>query len=116
MNKTLRLLERIPFFYFLLPIFLLLHIENEYNHLIIYRFVYFEIIQLLIAALLIFLGCLLFIREMTKGSLFAFGFLLLYYYFCDLKDFLQSKHPGFFSSYLFLFQYCSWFYCCFSFW
>jgi len=103
MNKTLRLLERIPFFYFLLPIFLLLHIENEYNHLIIYRFVYFEIIQLLIAALLIFLGCLLFFREMTKGSLFAFGFLLLYYYFCDLKDFLQSKHPGFFSSYLFLF-------------
>jgi hypothetical protein len=95
-------LERIPFFFFLLPIFLFLHIENEYRHLINYRFVYFEIIQLVIAALMVFLVSLLFFRELAKASIFGFGFLLVFYYFCDLKDYLHFNKPGFFSSYSFL--------------
>jgi len=102
MKKTGKLLERIPFFYFLLPAFLFLHIENEYRHLINYRFVYFEMIQLVIAALLVFVASLIFFRELVKASLFAFGFLLVYYYFCDLKDYLHFKTPGFFGSYSFL--------------
>jgi len=102
MKKTGKLLERIPFFYFLLPAFLFLHIENEYRHLINYRFVYFEMIQLVIAALLVFVASLIFFRELVKASLFAFGFLLVYYYFCDVKDYLHFKTPGFFGSYSFL--------------
>jgi len=100
--KKGKLLERIPFFYFLLPVFLFLHIENEYRNLINYQFVYFEIIQLIIAALLIFLVSMIFFRELTKGSLFAFGFLMVFYYFCDLKDYMHFNIPGFFGSYTFL--------------
>src|ERR1700754_396412 len=102
MKKTGKLLERIPFFYFLLPAFLFLHIENEYRHLINYQFVYFEMVQLVIAALLVFVASLIFFRELAKASLFSFGFLLVYYYFCDLKDYLHFKTPGFFGSYGFL--------------
>ena len=102
MKKISNLFERVPFFFFLLPAFLFLHIENEYRHLINYHFVYFQMVQLVIAALLIFFASLLFFRQLRKGSLFAFAFLLVYYYFCDLKDFLHFKYPGFFSSYTLL--------------
>ena len=102
MKKIQILLERIPLFYFLLPVFLFLHIENQYHHLINYRFVFYEMMQLVIAALLIFFVSLMFFKELRKGSLFAFGFLVAYYFFCDLKDYLHSKIPGFFGSYTFL--------------
>ena len=105
MKKAINLLERIPLFFFLLPVFLFLHIDNEYRHLINYRFVYYEIVQLVIAALLIFLVSLMFFREWRKASLFAFAFLLVYYYFCDLKDYLHLNIRGFFSSYIFLFPF-----------
>jgi hypothetical protein len=48
MNKAGNLLARVPFFFFLLPVFLFLHIENEYRHLINYHFVLFEMVQLLL--------------------------------------------------------------------
>ncbi len=103
MTRIRLLLEKIPFFVILLPLFLLIHIELEYRDLIDYNFVTSDILELLLAPVIIFLLTLAIFRNYRKAAIFSFCFLLIYYYFCDLKDFLQFNIPdSFISSYTLL--------------
>jgi len=96
-------LEQIPLFLLTLPLFLLVHIEGDYRHLITYRFVYKVILELIVAPFFIWGIAYLAIRNYRKSALWTLLFLLIFYFFCDLKDWLHELSPGyFFEKYSFL--------------
>lgn len=96
-------LEKAPYFLILIPLFLIIHIEQEYQYLIPYSFVYSEIIQLLLAPLIIFSISYFLLRDNKKAALYAAIILIIFYFFCDIKDWLHTEHPGLLiSTYTFL--------------
>jgi len=100
MNKAI---EELPFFLLTLPLFLVVNIEKQYHHFIVYRFVYTEIIWLFAAPFVIFSLSFLLFRNMRRASVYSFILLIIFYFFCDLKDYLREETGGsFMSKYLFL--------------
>ena len=94
-NKTLiPLLKKYPFFLFLLPLFLVLHIESEFARQINYSFVYTDILKLFLAAGIIFGFSRIFTRNKRKQALIAFCLSVVYYFFCDAKDYLHRQIPA----------------------
>jgi hypothetical protein len=95
--------EQIPFFLLTLPLFVIIHIEKQYHHFIVYSFVYKEILWLIAAPFFIFLLSYLLLRNSRRASLFSFVLLMFFYFFCDLKDWLHEATSGTFASkYIFL--------------
>jgi Sulfatase len=84
-------------------LFLVLHIEQKFQHLIVYRFVWKEIIELFVSSFVITGIFVLFVRRLRKAAVFALPALLTFYFFPDLKDFLHNWNDKvFLSSYTFL--------------
>ena len=95
--------EQIPFFLLTLPLFIIIHIERQYHHFIVYRFVYREILWLVAAPLVTFLVSYLLLQNLRRASLFSFVLLVIFYFFCDLKDWLHEVAGGVFvTKYIFL--------------
>ena len=89
-----RLLGKYPFFLWLLPLFVVLHIEKENHQLIHYRFIYKEIIFLLAVPFVIFPLVWLLCRNWRKASLISLVLLAFYYFFGEIKDILKWYMPG----------------------
>lgn len=95
--------EKIPFFLFTLPLFVVTHIETQYRHFIVYRFVYKEITWLFLAPVIAYAVSYLLYRQRRKAGIFAFILLVVYYFFCDLRDSLYlASRGGLVSKYSFL--------------
>ena len=88
-----RILERYPFFLFLLPLFVIIHFEKEFNVVIKHEFIYDRIIILFAVPILGFLFFYIFFRSVLKSSLMTFGFLLVFYYTGDLRNWLTQILP-----------------------
>lgn len=103
MKAVLTYLKRLPLFLITIPAFLLIHIEREYHRLLNYAYLYEEILQLLLAPVIIFLVSFVLFKDWRKSSLYTGILLICYYFFCDIKDWLHQKAPNFFfSGYIFL--------------
>lgn len=97
------IIQRFPLFLITIPIFIVTHIEQQYHQLIKYPFVYKEIALLFIPPVIVMLLAWWAFRNLGKASVFACAVLLVYYYFGDLKVWLNVKDPdNFFTSYGFL--------------
>jgi len=97
------LLKKYPFYLALLPLFILTHIEREYYGLISYRFVYREIIFLLLIPPVLYLFSWSLMRSHRKAGIMTMALLLVYYFFGELKDSLKAAWPGsVWQSYIFL--------------
>ena len=94
MKRVVTFLEKFPLFYLLIPLFLVIHIEKEFRGLIIYAFVYRDMIELFIAPLPILLLSYLLFRNWSKALFFTLPTLLIFYFFADLKDWLVVHFPG----------------------
>ena len=103
MTRIRTFFERFPLFLFLIPVFVIVHIEREYHGLINYAFVYRQVIELLIAPVVIWLLSFILFRDLRKSLAFCLAFMLVFYFFADLKDGLTELWKNsFFSSYKFL--------------
>ncbi|MES1198007.1 MAG: hypothetical protein ABUL41_01895, partial [Chitinophagaceae bacterium] len=103
MAKAKYFLEKFPFFFLTFPLFIILHIEKQYYHLIIYKYVIREILQLFIAPFIIFIISLLLFRQLYKSYVYSFILMFFFFFFADIKDKLTSiNHDFFLSRYSFL--------------
>lgn len=84
-------IRKYPFFLFLLPVFLLVHIEAEYHRLIDYRLVWVEILYLLLAPPVAYAIAWLLTRSRMKAGVLALIMLIIFYYFPEWKDYLRAK-------------------------
>lgn len=99
-----KLLEQYPFFLFLLPAFIIIHLEKELHKLIDYGLVYDRIIFLFVAPVIFWLVFYLTFRSWRKSALMTLAFLVFFYLTGDLKNWLTQKLPGtVWQSYSFLF-------------
>lgn len=89
-----RILEKYPAFLFLLPLFIVLHVEKENHELIVYRFVYGEIIFLFAAPVVAFGIAYLFTRSVRKAGLAGALLLAIFYFFGEIKDTLKWHFPN----------------------
>ena len=98
-----KILEKFPFFLATIPLFLFLHIEKKHQDLIVYRFVWKEMVELFVASFLIAGIFLVLVRNLRRSAVFALPAILTFYFFCDLKDFLHNWNDNvFLSRYSFL--------------
>ena len=103
MRSITNIIQTRPWFIFLLPIFLVLHIEKNYTGLIAYKLVWFPILLLFLTAALIYLLILLLTRDKKKSAAYTFLVLVPYYFFADVKDWLHEQYPNaWFSRYIFV--------------
>jgi hypothetical protein len=92
-----------PFFLLLFPVFIVLHIEKGYHHLINYHFVYKNILILFIVPFFVFIICYTFSRSYLNAGVQSFFLLFVFYFFGPIKDFLRLKFTdGLLQSYTFL--------------
>jgi hypothetical protein len=87
-------LKKYPLFLVLLPLFIIVHIEKNYTHLINYKFVQKELLTLFIAPAIIYLVCRLLLKQVTRASLLSFIILFFFYFAGDIKDSLGKQFPG----------------------
>ena len=100
MKKTL---EIIPLFLLTIPLFLVLHIEKEYRNIIQYKFVSSDILELFSASILIAGFFFVLVRNFRIACVYAFPVIIIFYFFCDVKDQLHEwDNTSFISSYSFL--------------
>ena len=96
-------LKKYPFFLFLLPLFLVLHIWKEFHPLIEFNVVYSEILILFILPIVLTGIFYLFTRSIRKAAVLSLVILLPFYFLGETKDWLmQGIGSGFFRSYKFL--------------
>lgn len=94
-SKGIFRLVQTPVYYYLLPVFLLLHIENAYSGVIRYEFVYGEIASLLIwTVAIVIMSFWLFRKDHFRQHLFAFVVLFIFFFFCDIKDYLFENYKS----------------------
>ena len=102
LNKTTRLLETKPIFLFLVPFYVLIHLEKIFHNLINYRFAYMQILFMMLASALIILISLLCARNKNKAWLLSLLLMLSWFYLGLIKNWLYNKFPdSFFGSYTF---------------
>ncbi len=94
MKKAQAFLEKFPLFLLTIPLFIIIHLEAEYRSLIQYKFVYVEIIQLLLAPFLIFILCCLIFKKRSKRIMYCLLLTILFFFFADVKDFFYKISPG----------------------
>jgi len=103
MSSLLRILRKKPFFLILLPLYVLVHLEYEYRHLIDYRYVWKDLAWILIIPVPTYLIAYFLFRKREKAALYTFLLLVVVYYFGPLKNALYEHLKGnFFASYSFL--------------
>jgi hypothetical protein len=92
-----------PWYIIFLPVFFILHAYNTHFGLIPVPFVAkYLLYYLLLAAVLYFIGWLLF-RNSVKSGIFTISFLVIFFFFGSAYDFIHRIHlPGFLLSYKFL--------------
>lgn len=94
---------RYPLFLLTIPLFIIVHIEQQYHHLINYHFVYRHLLWLFVPPVIVFLLSYLVFRNMARAGIFSFVLLFINYFFGDLKDGLIHHFPhSFISKYIFL--------------
>ena len=98
MKNIKRLLGNYPLFFLTIPLFIIIHIEKEYHHIIVYKFVYRELIELLIAPVIFFGISFLMMRQLHKSYVFSFILMIIFFFFADLKDTLYDITPDIFIS------------------
>jgi hypothetical protein len=84
-----KFLEKYPVFLLLLPLFVVLHIEKENHEVIIYRFVYGEIIFLFVTPIVCYGLSFLITRNIRKAGLVTALLLVFFYFFGELKETLK---------------------------
>jgi len=100
-------LKKYPFFLFLLPLFLVLHIWKEFHSLIEFRVVSGEILFLFILPATLLAIFHIVTRSFKKAALISLLFMLPFYFLGELKDwFMLAKGRSFFGSYTFLLSAC----------
>jgi hypothetical protein len=94
---------KFPFHTFLLPAFFVLHVINEYFRLLpAQTIIEFFLYYILLAALLLVTGKLMF-KSLTKGGIWATGMLIPFFFFGGIHDFLKTtSFTRIISSYTFL--------------
>jgi hypothetical protein len=93
MHYLKNILQRFPLFLLTMPLFLVVHVEKEYHHLIEYAFVYKEILWLfLVPAACMAVGLLLF-RHLNKAAIFSAVLSVLFYLGGDLMNWLRPEPP-----------------------
>jgi hypothetical protein len=98
-----KLFEIRPFFLLTIPLFIIVHIEQDYQNLIVYKFVWSEIAELFAASFIITGILFLTVRNFRRACIYALPVILAYYFFCDIKDTLNTwNDKSFMSSYIFL--------------
>lgn len=96
-------LKQTPLFLFLLPLFIVIHIERDLPGLIEYRFVYDHLAFLFLAPVAFLLIFYLWSRSVSKAAMQALVVLLFFYFFGEVKNAIGNKFPyGFWQSYGFL--------------
>lgn len=104
MQKTINILQNKAYFIFLLPLFLVMHLEKTYPGLIPYGLIWKWIALLFIIALLVYALCRILVKDKKKAAVCTLLVLILYFFFADIKDSLHDLYPSaIFSRYLLLF-------------
>ncbi|RYY88693.1 MAG: hypothetical protein EOO15_08310 [Chitinophagaceae bacterium] len=85
---------RLPLFLLLFPLFIVLNIENNYHHMIEYRFVWKEILLLCFLPLAGFLLAALGLRSWRLAALFAFPLYAIFYFGGPLKGWADKHLPA----------------------
>lgn len=89
----MKILDRYPLFLFLLPAFILLHIEKDYSELLNYPATVKEILIICIVPFIIYGFAWILYRSAPKANLFAFISIFLFYFLGDIKDALTKAFP-----------------------
>jgi hypothetical protein len=89
-----RLVEKTPFFLFLLPLFIVVHIEKEFYELYSYNLMYSRLAFLFLLPLFMFGFFRLFTRQYKKMALMALAFCLYIFYFGEIRYWLTRKFPN----------------------
>ena len=90
----MKALKKYPLFLVLLPLFIIVHIEKNYTHLINYKFVQKELLVLFLEPAIIYLLCRLLLKPVTGATLLSFIALFFFYFTGDIKDALGRQFPG----------------------
>lgn len=102
-TQVKRILERVPLFMVTIPLFVAVHIEQQYHGMIDYALVYKDLLALFIPPLVIVPVAYWLLKRWNKAYLFSIATLIIWYFFCDVKARLQTYAPdAFYSSYSFL--------------
>jgi hypothetical protein len=89
-----RRFELYPFFLFLLPAFVTIHLEKELHQVIEYRFVYDRIIIFFVVPLLLFFLFFLINRSAKKAALIAFTLSIWFFYTGEIKNWMFHNHQN----------------------
>ena len=87
-------LKKYPLFLFLLPLFVVVHIEKDLHGLINYSLIYDHIVILFTAPLVFFVLFYLFSKSVRRSALRAFVVLLFFYFFGEIKNSLTKQFPN----------------------
>lgn len=95
---------KFPLHIFLLPVFFVWHVVNQYFGLIPFRFSGLFLLYYLGLALFLFLIGKLMLKNTIKAGCWATTLLIIFFFWGTAHDFLKAQHPpAFFISYIFLF-------------
>jgi hypothetical protein len=98
-----KIIERIPFFLFLLPLFIVVHIEKEFYELYSYDLMYSRLAFLFLMPLAAFAFFRLVTKNYKKMALMALALSLYIFYFGEVRYWLTRKFPNsFVTGYAFL--------------
>lgn len=98
-----KILETAPIFLLLAPLYVLIHLEKVFHHLIVYRFALPQLLIMCVATGIFIAFSWLIFREKKKAWIFALFLMLCWFYLGILKNYLQENYAdAFFSSYTFI--------------
>ncbi|GAB4092204.1 sulfatase-like hydrolase/transferase [Flaviaesturariibacter terrae] len=90
---------RLPLFLLLFPLFIVLNIENNYQHMIEYRFVWREISVLVLLPLAGFAVASLLLRSLRLGALFSVPLYVVFYFGASMKGWADQHLPALLGSF-----------------
>ena len=98
-----KIIGKYPFFLFLMPLFIVLHVHQKYNDLIDYPFVYKDVVILFVVPVIVYIAWRIITRNTQKAALNSFITLFFFYFLGELKNILKDRMPeSFVQSYTFL--------------
>ena len=93
-------LESTPLFLVLVPLYVLVHLEKVFHHLIVYRYAATQIIILILACLSCYFLAQFIEKDRRKYWVIAFVLMVFWCYFGLVKNLLEHRYQGYiFSSY-----------------
>ena len=94
-----------PWYIFLLPLFYILHVYNDYFGILDIGLVSLYLLYYLLLSLIVFSIAFLLFRNSAKAGILTISFLIVFFFFGAAHYFLKTLHtPSFFVSYKFLFS------------